>query len=104
MKTIRIKCPSGVEETLTTFADAHGLSLEIIESFGCPSFYAHLRCVATQDAVDKRDGIMIGILEGTGRTEDQAVKDLIKEMSGAHLVINSCGLERKDITCGFISA
>lgn len=92
MKIERVLQPrSSIEQ----FADQHGLVMEIRER---PLDCMRLgRFIASfKDCEEKGDGVLISAY-GNGNTEEEAISDYARRISGKTLALHSTSISRKDV-------
>ena len=88
-------------QTLEAFADQHGLTMEIVERTRTDLArcfdYSKMRFYAGFKGVDVSDGCMLIGSVGNGGTEDDALRDYARQISGKKLVIGAFTPERREI-------
>lgn len=89
-------------ESLESFADTHNLTLSITEREK-PDCYRLRYYVDFKHAEIKRDGCLIS-LTGNGTTEDEAIEDYMKQISGELLIVHAYDKsKRKEIQVPFLN-
>lgn len=88
-------------QTLEAFADQHGLTMEIAERTRTDLArcfdYSKMRFYAAFKGVDVSDGCMLSNSHGNGGTEDEALQDYARQISGKKLVLGAFTAERREI-------
>ena len=87
--------PAPVLMTLEEFADKNGLVMEVRARDEPERF--HLRFSARFSHAGVQDGTLLKSISGKGATEDLAIGNYAREISGRLIVIDSMGADRREI-------
>jgi hypothetical protein len=83
--------------SLRQLADKYDLTMEVMErnkslrGYGLPRFHASFR------KIEEKDGLILRSPAGNGETEDEAITDYARKISGSFLVYDAMGGGRIDI-------
>ena len=88
-------------QTLEAFADQNGLTMEVAERTRTDLArcfdYSKMRFYAAFKGVDVSEGCMLSNSHGNGGTEDDALRDYARQISGKKLVIGAFTVERREV-------
>lgn len=92
---MRIKRNFQPRSTIEQFAEMHGLTMEIRER--SKDLWGNGRFIASfEHCEEKGDGVLIGAY-GNGNTEEEAIEDYGRRISGKMIVLNASTQVRKEM-------